>query len=177
VYKVTGVEVEGTVVAGVTQTCVRTNEDFDVDLEFAIFAVVRPVASTCDDSQQDDLSELQGFFEEEVRNKKGKKKKESKEVITPERNVNEMDMVELQRLLQDLDLEDDVFEDESIYSLDGVIGESNMLNAYGHSCAILSQPSLCRLGGAMFAAFLAQTRSVSKKARHVSNPNVNHWIR
>jgi hypothetical protein len=177
VYKVTSVEVEGTVVAEVTQTCVRTNEDFDVDLEFAILAIVRPIASTFDGSQQDNFSELQGFFEEEVRNKKGKKKKESKEVTTPERNVYEMDMVELQRLLQDLDSEDDVIEDESIYSLDGVIGESNMLNAYGHSFEILSQRSLCRLGGAMFSAFLAQIGSVSKKARHVSNPDVNHWIR
>lgn len=46
-------------------------------------------------------------------------------VTIPERNVNEMDMVELQRLLQDLDSEDDAIEDESMYSLHSVIGESN----------------------------------------------------
>ena len=116
---VTGVQVEGTVIAEVTQTCVRTNEDFDVDLEFPLFAIVRPIASLFDPNG-DDLSELEGFFEEtRSRGKKGKKKDNA--VSTPERNVNEMDMAELQRILQDFDVEDDVVEDEAIYSMDGTI--------------------------------------------------------
>ena len=117
---VTGVEVEGTVIAAVTQTCVRTNENFNVDLEFPVFAVVRPIASLSDDTEEDDLSELEGYFEEERRSKK-KNKKDSKAVPHAERNMNEMDMAELQRLLQDFDLDDDVLEDENIYSMDGVI--------------------------------------------------------
>lgn len=106
--------------AKVTQTCVRTNENFDVDLEFPLFAVVRPVAGLSDDD--DDLSELEGFFEEErrSRSKKGKSRKD-KGVTTPERNVNEMDVAELQRMLQDFDLEDDVIEDEAIFSVNGTI--------------------------------------------------------
>jgi len=115
---VTGVEVEGSVVARVTQTCVRTNEKFDVDLEFPLFAVVRPIAGVADD---DDLSELEGFFEEEMRSRGNKGKKKDKTVTTPERNINEMDMAELQRMLQDFDVEDDVIEDEAIYSMDGTI--------------------------------------------------------
>jgi hypothetical protein len=62
VFKVTAVEVEGTIVAGVTQTCVRTNADFDVDLEFSLFALVRPVAPLFDDLQEDDnLNESKSF--------------------------------------------------------------------------------------------------------------------
>ena len=40
-----GVEVDGTVTASVTQTCVRTGETFDVDVEFPLFAIARPVTS------------------------------------------------------------------------------------------------------------------------------------
>ena len=40
---VSGVQVEGTVTARVTQTCVRTGEKFDVDVEFPLFAIVRPL--------------------------------------------------------------------------------------------------------------------------------------
>lgn len=38
------VEVEGTIVAQLTQTCVRTNEAFEVDVEFPIYALVRPIS-------------------------------------------------------------------------------------------------------------------------------------
>lgn len=139
VFKVTGVEVEGTIVAGVTQTCVRTNEDFDVDLEFSLFALVRPVAPLFNDLQEDDdLTELKSFFEKEVESKKGRKKKKAKALDAPDRNMNTMDMVELQRLLQDLDTEDDVIEDESIFSLDGVIGESNANHARWFICNNIS---------------------------------------
>jgi hypothetical protein len=175
VFQVTAVEVEGTIVAGVTQTCVRTNEDFDVDLEFSLFALVRPVAPLFDDLQEDvNLTESKSF-EEDVRSKKGKEKKDSKALDVPERNVNAIDILELQRLLQDLDTEDDVIEDESIYSLDGVIGESNARNAPSFICNH-SQHSHHRLRGAVFATFLAQTGSVSKKAWHLSYSNINHWI-
>lgn len=114
----TGVEVEGSVVARVTQTCVRTNEKFDVDVEFPLFAIVRPLAESGGD-EDDDLSELQGYFEEERRGRK--KKKKDKKVQAPERNVNEMDMAKLQQMLQDFDVEDDVIEDGAIYSMNGTI--------------------------------------------------------
>lgn len=108
--------------AKVTQTCVRTNEKFDVDLEFPVFAVVRPIAGVGGNDDDEDLSELEGYFEQELRSRKKGNKRKDKAVTTPERNVNEMDMMELQRMLQDFDVEDDVFEDENIYSsIDGKI--------------------------------------------------------
>lgn len=113
---VTGVQVEGSVVAQVTQTCVRTNEKFDVDVEFPLFAIVRPLDGSANDD--DDLAELQGYFDEESR---GRKKKKDKKVNAPEYNVNEMDMAKLQQMLQDFDVEDDVIEDEAIYSTSGMI--------------------------------------------------------
>lgn len=120
-HSVTGVAVEGNVMARVTQTCVRTSEKFDVDVEFPLFAIVRPIASIFSDDEEDNLSELEGFFEEERRSRSKKGKRKDKAVTTPERNVNEMDVAELQRLLQDFDVEDDVIEDEAIYSIDGTI--------------------------------------------------------
>ena len=40
-----GIEVEGMVSALVDQVCVRTGGNFDVDVQFPLFAVVRPIAS------------------------------------------------------------------------------------------------------------------------------------
>ena len=37
--------VQGDVIAHVTQTCVRTNEDFDVEFEFSIYSIVRAIDS------------------------------------------------------------------------------------------------------------------------------------
>jgi hypothetical protein len=37
------VEVEGSIIAHLTQTCVRTNEKFEVDVEFPIYSLVRPI--------------------------------------------------------------------------------------------------------------------------------------
>jgi hypothetical protein len=39
------VEVEGTILAHLTQTCVRTNEPFEVDVEFPLYALVKPMSS------------------------------------------------------------------------------------------------------------------------------------
>jgi hypothetical protein len=112
------VEVEGCCKATVTQRCVRTNEDFDVHLEFPLFCIVRPVIPS---SSQD------GSAYQDSRNDKGgetsqqRKQSNSKNSFRlPDRNLNEMDVMELQRMLQlDMNTDDDVMmEDEAIYSLD-----------------------------------------------------------
>jgi len=37
-------EVEGTIASHLTQTCVRTNEQFEADVEFPIYALVKPMS-------------------------------------------------------------------------------------------------------------------------------------
>jgi hypothetical protein len=120
----TGVEVDGTVFASVTQRCVRTNEDFQVDLEFPLYCIVRPVMPMYalmngngngggEEAESNSNSNLLPEKREEKRNNK------------PKRNVKvgEMDMMQLQRMLQeDISDEDDMLmEDEMIYPTDGAL--------------------------------------------------------
>lgn len=76
------VEVEGTVLATVTQTCVRTNEDFTMDLEFPIYAIVRPI------SRNENLSEGMSIS----------RKSEYRSNMND--NIDSMDAMQLQRLLE-----------------------------------------------------------------------------
>jgi hypothetical protein len=116
------IEVEGTCKAIVIQRCVRTNEDFEVGLEFPIYCVVRPVlpngepdtpiTGSYQDSNYDNLDSSQQ-----------KKQNNKKSYRIPDRNIDEMDVMELQRMLQsDMNTDDDtLMEDEAIYCLDGMI--------------------------------------------------------
>jgi len=124
--RVSGVEVEGTVRATVTQTCVRSNEKFDVDLEFPLFAVVRPISNEAEEDDDDDLGIDAAALEAAAGMSGGNRRKKKKEVKSARTsgNISEMDVMELQRLLQDFDVEDDVIEDEAIYS-----SASGMLDA------------------------------------------------
>lgn len=115
---------EGTVVATVTQTCVRTSENFDVDLEFNFFSAIRPVsASRNSEIGGMDLTQIQksisGGSGGSGRRRKGKR--DGKFVRAPEQQLDEMGMKELQDLLEDFDVEEDVIEDEAVYSADGII--------------------------------------------------------
>lgn len=101
-----GMEVEGTILASVTQKCVRTNEDFAVDLEFPLYCIVRPVAPLS--------ARLQGGSQESSAAVKRKD-------VASSKTVSDLDVTELQRLLQqDIDDDEDVLmEDDAIYPLDG----------------------------------------------------------
>lgn len=121
------VEAEGIIEARLTQTCVRTNEEFEVDVEFPVYLIVKPVTS----NNKDDLQlmiEQQQQEEEEADNGKKKKKKSQK----PKKNdvfhenkktYNLSDIFDLQSAIQEADLGGeggglaDLVEDESIYSL------------------------------------------------------------
>lgn len=121
------VEVEGSIEAHLTQTCVRTNEDFEVDVEFPIYAVVKPVASNNDE----DLRRLflQQQEEEEAndgKKKKNKKNKKQKDDVFHEnkKTYNLADVFDLQQAINEADFfgDDDgeaadLVEDEAIYSL------------------------------------------------------------
>jgi hypothetical protein len=108
------IQVEGTIHAKVTQICVRTNEDFQVDLDLPLFAIVRPAVPA---SQQQSQAQAQAQAqaarskneaEEHINNnnnkssgftnktdKKGKNKKQN----GPAKTNYKDDMQELQRLL------------------------------------------------------------------------------
>lgn len=121
------VEVEGSIEAHLTQTCVRTNEDFEVDVEFPIYAVVKPVASNNDE----DLRRLFLQQQEEEEANAGKKKKKNKKNKKKDdvfhenkKTYNLADVFDLQQAISEADFfgDDDgeaadLVEDEAIYSL------------------------------------------------------------
>lgn len=132
-----GVEVEGTVHARVDQVCVRTGEIFDVDVQFQLFAIVRPIAvvGSAGSASGMDVAGAAPVEEEEVpqevldyeervsksNNKKDKDKRKKRDTRVKTPNLKDMDVMELQKLLQDFDVEDDVMEDEGIYGGDGML--------------------------------------------------------
>ena len=110
------VQVEGTCRATVTQRCVRTNEDFQIDLEFPLYCVVRPVVP---------LSETLGTGGLNNNNSNGRTEPRSGKSngYLANNYLDEMDVLELQRMLQaGLSAEDDVLiEDEAIYTVGGLL--------------------------------------------------------
>lgn len=104
-----GVEVEGTVTARVDQVCVRTGEIFDVDVQFPLFAIVRPIAALGAPKKLEQIPNE--VLEYDMKQKQGNKNDKKKRDRVKTHNLNEMDMGELQKLLQDFDVEDDVIED------------------------------------------------------------------
>jgi len=124
-----GVEVEGTVFASVTQKCVRTNEDFQVDLEFPLYCIVRPVmpiAALLQSAQ----SESESISARKDRSQAPNNKPRKTTYRPQDRNIREMDILELQRMLQqDITDEDDVLmEDESIYPTDGALDVGELVS-------------------------------------------------
>jgi hypothetical protein len=122
------IQVKGDVMAKVTQTCVRTNEDFEVDLEFSIFSIV----TVSEAREVEQTSQLGGMSAAQIEGqlgggrggvrKKGKKKKRGNAgSLNVGGNLNDLKMKEIESLLQDFDVEDDIFEDENVLGSDGVI--------------------------------------------------------
>jgi hypothetical protein len=128
-----GVEAQGTVTATITQTCVRTNEKFNVNLEFPLYAIVRPavaashVVSNSYAAQEygdDNANDAAAAAAEPVdyRSKSNSKKKKKKSYRSSGGNNEIMgDLLQLQRMMQeDISAEDDALvQDESIYPAGG----------------------------------------------------------
>jgi hypothetical protein len=122
------VEAEGIIGAHLTQTCVRTNEDFEVDVEIPVYAIVRPAASNNEEDRLRALF-LQQQQEEKEGQEGGKKKKKNKNKKSKDDVFHEnkktyalTDVFDLQTALQEADFLGDggaaeVVEDEGIYSL------------------------------------------------------------
>lgn len=125
------VEAEGTIEAHLTQTCVRTNEEFEIDVEFPMYAVVKPVTSNNDEDlrrlflqqqEEDAAAEASG----KKKKKKNTKKKDQPDVFHENKKVHNLsDIFDLQAAIQEADFfgaDDeggaaDLVEDEAIYSL------------------------------------------------------------
>jgi len=124
------IQVSGDIVATVTQTCVRSNEDFEVDLEFSLLAIVKAFGLKEEEVDLGGLSkaDIEGALNKKGGNKAGgganrKKKKGRKEVNMRDSKqfLDDMRMKEIEDLLQDIDMENDIVEDESIFGLDGML--------------------------------------------------------
>mmetsp|Transcript_33933 Transcript_33933/g.73541 ORF Transcript_33933/g.73541 Transcript_33933/m.73541 type:complete len:308 (-) Transcript_33933:107-1030(-) len=121
------IQIDGTVLAAVTQKCVRTNEDFDVNLEFDVSAAVRPVQST-ETNDDADMAEIEralgnsgsggGGNRSRRGNKRGGKRDKS---IRADRSIDDVGMKALQDMLQDFDIDEDIVEDEAVLGSDGFI--------------------------------------------------------
>ena len=127
------VHVEGHIMSTLTQTCVRTNEDFEVDLNFDLFAVVK---SLSEDGRraEDDLLSLGGMEISKSNNyksKNSKNKKKNKSLSPKSRNMDDLGMLELQNLMNDFDYEDgydsDVVEDYAVYQ-NGVLDAGELVS-------------------------------------------------
>jgi hypothetical protein len=115
------VQVEGSIVASLTQTCVRTNEEFEVTVEFPVSNIVKPVSPSAT------LQQLQAGGDEEAAAPAPKKQQQNNK--KPKKNLRSDrvqnlsgDMTELQQMINRQEDEndfgiDDFLEDESIYSL------------------------------------------------------------
>lgn len=135
------IEARGTVCAEVTQTCVRTNEDFDVTLEFSFDTVLRAMSSTSGSSSasKDDvetaplsLGELAaleaaaklGGGEKPRKKKKGGNKQRGVKGVRGGQSSRDLDgigMKQLQDVLMEYEVTEDIIEDESCFCTDGIV--------------------------------------------------------
>lgn len=111
------IHVEGSCQTQVRQRCVRTNEDFDVTMEFPLYCVVRPVVPMLQQEQQRFDSRENGRKADDDYQRKNQRE-------VPKHspgNWDDLDVMELQKMLQtDID-EDILLEDEAVYAVNGLL--------------------------------------------------------
>merc|ERR1711862_277941 len=126
------IEAIGKVCAQVTQTCVRTNEEFQVDLEFNFNTLIKAMSSSIRGNTANDFSagELKAFEaasnlgnEAQSKQNSGKRQKGVKRVRggRSSRYLNDMGMNQLQEILQDYETTDEIIEDEACFCTDGIV--------------------------------------------------------
>jgi hypothetical protein len=133
------IQVRGEIAATVVQTCVRTNEDFEVDLEFDLNSIVKACGIQEEEEDLDlggtgmSAADLEaaltnggnggggGRSQRNPRNKKKKKRRKGVDMRDSNASLNELRMKEIEDLLQDYDLEEDIVEDENIFGHDGML--------------------------------------------------------
>lgn len=119
------IQVRGDIVATVTQTCVRTNEDFEVDLAFSMNSIVKACGMREDEADLGGLSvaDIEGALNAGGGSNRRKANKVRKEgsVRNSRQSLETMRLREIEELLKDFDIEEDIVEDESIFGMDGLI--------------------------------------------------------
>lgn len=111
------VVVRGDVIASVTETCVRTNEDFDIEVEFTLSVMVRACVV-----QGTEVEMMEGT--DSARNtgsKSRKKKRKGKNLGVNGQRLDQMQVREIEDLIQGADEELEVVEDLAIMGSDGVL--------------------------------------------------------
>jgi hypothetical protein len=131
--------IKGHVNASVTQTCCRTNEDFEVDLEFDIFTSVRATGSNTRISNKLDtiggmsVADIQNSFDngggknsyKQKGNNNTNRRRNNKSVSM--QKLEELKMRQIEEMLQCVDSDDDVFEDEAVFTSDGVLDAGELV--------------------------------------------------
>jgi len=130
------IEARGTVCAQVTQTCVRTNEEFDVNLEFNFDTVLRAMSTTSNSasdnsSSREDIAALaasklgEGKSSRSNRGGKGQRGGGVKGVRgggqTSSKDLGDKKMKELQDIFMEYEVTDEIIEDESCFCTDGIV--------------------------------------------------------
>lgn len=127
--RASGVEVEGTISASVTQTCVRTNERFQVNVEFPLECIVRPVRPLSHKNAADQQSTGMRESRSSQASTRNKKKKSSHR--PQDRSIEAMDLLQLQQLLVDDEMTSNdavLMEDEAIYSTEGLLDVGELVS-------------------------------------------------
>lgn len=135
------IEARGTVCAQVTQACVRTNEEFDVNLEFS-FEIVLRAMSTSSNSASDSNSSLTSqdvaalsaaqigegkSSSSQSKSRAGKNQRGGgvkgvrggRETST--KDLGDKKMKELQDIFMEYEVTDEIIEDESCFCTDGIV--------------------------------------------------------
>lgn len=133
------IEATGTVCAQVTQTCVRTNEEFDVTLEFSFETVLRALSPNSDgvitnDANENDAEPLSAGelaaldAAAKLGNNGGggrpRKKKGGKRNTKGVRGGQDLDgigMKQLKDILVEYEVTDEIIEDEACFCTDGIV--------------------------------------------------------
>mmetsp|Transcript_22718 Transcript_22718/g.53649 ORF Transcript_22718/g.53649 Transcript_22718/m.53649 type:complete len:311 (-) Transcript_22718:46-978(-) len=123
------IEAIGKVAARVTQNCVRTNDEFEVDLEFNFDIVLKAMSAPMDPgSNEGELSAGEQAALEAASslgsgrrlNKKGNRRKGVRGGESS-KDLDDMGMKQLQDILQDFEVTDDILEDEACFCTDGIV--------------------------------------------------------
>jgi hypothetical protein len=129
------IQATGTVCAQVTQTCVRTNEEFDVSLEFSFETVLRAMSSNSgrgNDVGDEPLSAGEVSALDAANKLENGKQRKNKGGIKPRggkgirggqspRDLDGIGMKQMQDILMEYEVSDEIIEDESCFCTDGIV--------------------------------------------------------
>jgi hypothetical protein len=110
------VQVEGTVRSSCYQTCVRTNENFSVDKEFALFAIIRPCSAIHQVLPRSTTTDTTSLKRGQVPKSKGRQKNDA--IVQQQVNLVTLGG----NLIDDQGYNDqDIMEDEAILGDNGIL--------------------------------------------------------